>query len=453
MTAFNGDAIVEARRETRVLDSVGVLVVGGGVAGMAAAVAAARNGARTILAERDGCLGGTATMGLMAVLMGVDFDVNRGACHELVSRLAERDGALTGPNVAFDPETFKIVADEWLAANGVELLYHAWFAAPIVEGRTVRGAILEMKEGRRAVLAETTIDASGDGDVAAAAGAQFARDGESQPVTSIFRLDGVDIPPLIRYIEAHPTQFYSAPGQRVWLVDRDPPFFTVRGFFDLIRKAREGGELDLPHDSIALGPLPVPGQVFVNATRIGGVDGTKSRDLTRGEIEARRQAWSVARFLRRHVPGFGGARLIDVAARIGVRETRRIVGDYVLTREDLLAGRRFHDAVARNWFPMDVHGPAGNEEGHGWTVVPAPYEIPFRCLLPRGCEGLLAAGRCISTDHEAHGSIRSMPCCLATGQAAGTAAGLASRQGTPPRSLDYGILRTALMEQGVLLEG
>lgn len=443
--------IAEPAKMLPVLMQVDVAVVGGGVAGIAAAVAAARNGAKTVLIERDGCLGGTATTGLMVVFMGVDFDVLTGTCRDFLERMAARKGAMIGSNTPFDPEVFKSVAEEWLTGHGVQLLYHAWFADVIVRDETVAGVVVELKEGRRAILARQVIDATGDADVVAAAGAPFEKSPAMQPVTSIFRVDHVDLPQLIAYIENNPDQFYNEQGQKTWRLDNDPPFFTIGGFFDLIKKARDQGELDLPHESIWLGPLPRQGELFINTTRVQGVDGTSSLELSRAEVETKRQAWSVWNFLRKHVPGFARAEMVDIAVRMGVRETRRAIGEYVLTKEDLLSGRRFPDAIAMYNFPMDVHGPRGQEEGHGWTVVRNAYDIPFRALIPKGFDGLLVSGRCISSDHEAHGSTRAMPCCMATGEAAGTAAAIASRKGLSARDVNREELRRTLKAQGVML--
>lgn len=443
--------IREQGRDIPVWGRYDVVVVGAGVAGISAAAAAARNGASTLLVERDGCAGGTATTGLMVVFMGVNFHVLRGNCQELLKRMENNGAAFVGPNTPFDPEEFKFVAEEWLLENRVGLLYHALFSDVIGSGGAVKGIIAELKEGRRAILAGAVIDASGDGDVAAAAGAPFEKRGRTQPMTSIFRVDSVDTARVIRYIESHPDQFFNLPGQKTWMPDHDPPFFTIGGLFDLIRQARAAGELYLPHDSIWFGPLPRPGEYYINTTRIGGLDGTSSRDLTKGEVEVRKQARSVVAFLRKRVPGFERTRLVDVAPRIGVRETRRIVGEYSLRRDDLTNGATFEDAVAVYDFPMDVHAPEGKEESHGWTLVSRPYDIPYRVLLPQRVENLLVCGRCISVDKDAHGSTRAMPCCMATGEAAGVAAALAVKEGRSVRNVDVQKLRKTLVQQGAYL--
>lgn len=451
----NRKEIFEPAKHIPVLMNVDVAIVGGGVAGIAAAIAAAREGAKTVLIERDGCLGGTATVGMMCVFQGADFSVVRGIFYELVERLKEQQGIVLGPNAChapFDPEIFKFVSEQMVLESGSEILYHTYFSKAIVRDKVVEGIIVETEGRRCAILAKNTIDTSGNADVIASVNAPFEKDKYLQPVTLVFRIDHVDLMKLIEYIKANPEQFYSASGQRTWLIDQDPPFFTVGGFFDLIRDAKSKKELYLPHDSIWLGVLPRQGELFINATRVGNVDGTSSVDLTKAVIDARKQMWSVAKFLIRHVPGFEKAQIVDSGVRIGVRETRRTIGEYMLTKDDLLTGRRFSDAIANYNFPMDVHSPKGKEEGHGWTLVPASYDIPLRCLIPKSYESLLVGGRCISTDHEAYGSIRSMPCCMATGQAAGVAAALAAKKGIAIRNIDIKELRDALFRQGGLLQ-
>jgi hypothetical protein len=443
--------IPEALQQLPVVGRFDVVVVGAGVAGISAAIASARNGMKTLLVERDGCAGGTATTGLMVVFMGVNFDLVKGNCLELISRLEKNKAAMIGPNTPFDPEELKFLAEEWLGEHKVEMLYHALFSDVICCGSILKGIVVDLKEGRRAILAEMVIDASGDGDVAAAAGALFEKRDRTQPLTSIFRVDHVDTARVIEFIQAHPQQFFNLPGQQTWKIDNDPPFFTIGGLFDLIKAARRKGELYLPHDSIWFGPLPRKGEYYINATRIGGLDGTLSRDLTKAELDVRKQARSVVAFLRKYVPGFEETQLVDTAARIGVRETRRITGEYTLLREDLVNGREFDDAIAVYDFPMDVHGPEGKEESHGWTLVKTPFDIPYRVLVPKGVENLLTSGRCISVDHNAHGSTRAMPCCMATGEAAGVAAALAVKEKCSIRKVDISLLRKTLVAQGAYL--
>ncbi len=437
--------------------SAEVLVAGGGMAGIAAAVAAARAGADVLLVERGGTLGGVATAGLNCSFMGVDRSVIGGVLWEVLDRLASVGGSIEGLYTPFDPEAFKTVAMEMVADAGVRLLLHSWVVDAVVDGDTVTGVRFITKSGQREVRAGAVVDATGDGDIAAAAHAPFETgrpDGQpGQPMTVMLRMGNVDTSKLIAYIKANPDELYKNPLKCVLEENRDPPLFLFSGFFDLVRKGKEAGVLRTARESMGLQGLPNKGQVLVNATRVHGLSGIDADDLTRAEIEGRKQAKTVVEFLKKYMPGFDDAHLIDTAASIGVRETRRIKGLYMLTKEDILSERRFPDAIARNFFPMDNHGPADNPNSHSWTVLRAGgfYDIPYRCLLPQTLNGVLLAGRCISATHEAHASTRTMPCSLATGQAAGVAAALSARHGTRPADLDAGLLRKALIEQRVVL--
>lgn len=446
------DYFIESERKIPVVGKFDVIIVGGGVAGIAASIAAARNGANTALIERDGCLGGTATVGLMTEFQGVNFSIVKGIFLEVVEELKLKEGILIGPNSPFDPEIFKFVTEQLVINAGCKILYHTMFTKTILNNNKVTGIIVESKEGRSALFAKTIIDASGDADVVASIGALFEKGNNLQPATSVFRMNHVDIKKLIRYIENNPEQFYFEPGQKTWLIDQTPPLFTIGGFKGLIEEARKKGELYLPHDSIWLCSMPQKGEISVNATRVIDVDGTTSRDLSMAEIDARKQIWSVSNFLKKYVPGFEKARLLDCGTRIGVRESRRIIGEYKLTKEDLLSGKKFTDTIATYKFPMDIQAYNEKKESHGWILVPNPYDIPLRCLIPKNIDGLLVCGRCISTDHEAHGSTRSMPCCMATGQAAGTVGALVGRKNIPIRSVNVSEIQEILQEQGVILQ-
>jgi hypothetical protein len=388
----------------------------------------------------------------MVVFMGVSLKVLRGAFAELIRRLEARNGVFVAENSAFDPEIFKIAAEEWLLEEKVDLLYHAAFSDVLMSGSSVKGLVLQLKEGRRAVLSRVIVDATGDADAAAAAQVSFQATPHEQPMTSVFWMDRVETPKVIQYIETHPDQFFSLPGQKTWYIDRKPPVFTLGGFFGLIKTARESGELYLPHDSIWLGPLPREGQYFINTTRIQGLNGTSSIDLSKAEIEMRKQAWSTAAFLKKYVPGFEHAEMLDIAVRVGVRETRRIIGEYILTKDDLINGAKFDDVIAVYDFPMDIHGPTGQEETHDWKLINGNYEIPYRVLVPQKVDNILVGGRCISVDTQAHGSTRAMPCCMATGEAAGVAAAIACDTGTAVRNIDVKRLQKLLREQGVFFQ-
>lgn len=441
-----------------------VLVVGGGPAGLGAALGAAEAGAEVILAERYGFLGGNATAALVMPLMsfhtqraaferpgalklfptdhGPGEPVVAGALARLLSRLVTTGGAIapsldTGYVVPFDPEAFKLAALELLDTAGVRFLFHA-FASGVVEDGPLRGVVFETKSGPLVIQARAVVDCTGDGDVAARADAAYElgreQDGLVQPMTLMFRMVEFERAAFEGYVRAHPDQWRG-----------------VHGLWDLIRRATEAGELELPREDILFFGTPHAREVSVNSTRVTGVLGTDVFDWSYAEWASRRQLQQIATFLRRYVPGFEQAYVAQSGVHTGVRETRRIVGDYQLTADDVLGARRFDDAIARGAYPVDIHNPRGSGTVLKRLPEGAAYDIPLRCLLPRGVEGLLVAGRCISGTHEAHSSYRVMPIVMATGQAAGVCAALAARRGITPRAVAVREVQRELLRQGASL--
>jgi len=452
-------------RQVPVARECDVLVVGGGPAGVAASVAAARGGARTLLVEQYGALGGMGTVGLVGPFMtSFSADGKRqviaGIFDELVRRMVAVGGAIHPSEVPpgsshsgfivryhnnvtpFDPESLKLVAAEMAVEAGVELLLHSFVFDVLMregaEAPAIAGVFAANKSGVQCLRARVVVDCTGDADVAALAGAPTEKgrpeDGKTQPMTMFFRVGGVDGEQVRQYVREHPEE-------------RSP-------FTGIVERGRAAGEWpEVPRERVGIYESSTPGEWRVNTSRLLGLDGTKVEDLTRGEVEGRRQVHALMAFFRKRVPGFAGARLIDTAGQVGVRETRRIVGEYVLTVEDICAGRRFPDAVALCSYGVDVHNPEGPGQGRRQEYETANvYEIPYRCLVPRRVEQLLVAGRCISSTHEANGAIRVMPPCFATGQAAGTAAALAVKSGRSPREVPADKLRRALAAAGQVLE-
>jgi hypothetical protein len=295
--------------------------------------------------------------------------------------------------------------------------------------------VFETKSGPVVVRAQNTVDCTGDGDIAAAARADYAigreSDGLTQPMTLMFRMVGFDEEAFNRYAQEHPDQWRS-----------------VHGLWDLVEDATEAGDLDLPREDMLFFGTAHPGEVAVNSTRVTHALGIDVFDLTRAETVSRRQMAQVARFLRDYVPGFADSYVAQSGVQIGVRETRRVLGDYVLTGDDILAARKFPDVIARGTYPVDIHNPTGK----GTVLRPVPagdaYDIPLRCLVPRGIDHLLTAGRCISGTHEAHSSYRVTPTAMATGQAAGVCAALAAATGKTPREVPTEAVQAELMRQG-----
>jgi FAD-dependent oxidoreductase family protein len=457
--------VVEAARDLPVAHETDVLVVGGGIAGVMAALAAGRTGARTLLVERFGSLGGTGTAAMMN-LFYVPYAASRGLVRELFDRLIARGGAIPGEFVVYDPELYKVTALEMLAEANVRVLLHTLVSDVVMDGRGLRGIIVENKSGRQAILSRVAVDASGDADVAARAGAPYIkgreRDGKMRPMTLIFRMGGVDVPRLVEYVRAHPDDFSPDPLQ--CMLDLEHHMIRIFGFFKLVEAAKARGELwpDCYYFRVE-SVLPDRGVLTVNATRVYGVDGTSGEDLSRAEIETRHQMIQLANWARAHVPGFERSFILDSAHTIGVRETRRIRGEYVMTEEDILAGRRYDDAVAvdanqQNPRQQGGHPPDGQEggiqdlEAREMVARMFVYEIPYGCLVPREVDGLLVAGRCISVDHHADVYTRNQGSAMATGVAAGVAGALAARAGIPPRTVDVRAVQGALGRLGVDLD-
>ena len=449
-------------RTAQIAASTDVLIVGGGPAGIGAAVGAARAGAKVILVEQYGFLGGAATAQLVNPFMSahtqesllrrggkmtmypVDHGhgerVIKGLLVELVKRLLEKNGAVepseeTGFLMPFDPEILKVVLMDLIDDSGVEVLFHS-FASSFLPDKDNPGVVFETKSGPVIVKAKCIVDCTGDGDIAVSAGAPFeiGRECDSlvQPMTLYFRMGGFQREPFYNYIKVHPEQWYG-----------------VFGLWDLIKKASREGMPDLPREDLLMFPSPHPNEVSVNSTRVVKVLGVDVWDLSKAEWESRRQVQQVAQFLTSYVPGFENAYLIQTGVQVGIRETRRIVGDYKLSGEDVIEARKFPDCIARCAYPLDIHNPLGKGT-HLERLPPGEsYDIPLRSLFPKNCDRLLVAGRCISGSHEAHSSYRIMPEAMATGQAAGVTAALSAIENRDIRALKLNVIQNELFRQGV----
>ncbi|CAG7609463.1 hypothetical protein PAESOLCIP111_01171 [Paenibacillus solanacearum] len=430
-----------------VSNDVDVLVVGGGSAGIASAIAAAKNGARTMLLEQRGFLGGMGTLALVpafcpfsdkekAVVRGIGLELmdrmKRACSPDYFNRYEEQLDW-----VPIDAEVLKRVYDDAVLEHGVKLLYHT-FAPQVLldaEGKRIEGVGIVNKSGRSIIRSRYVIDATGDADVAALAGVPFQKggdEGELQPGTMCYVLANVD--------RARFEQFVAETGDTGQL-------------HKAVEQAIHDGVLPEGRKSISGLAWIENSLVGVNFGHVFGIDGTKAEDLTRGAIEGRKLVEVQLAFFKSRVPGFERAHLAATGEQIGIRETRRIQGDYVLTADDFMAAASFPDDIARNAYYIDIH-LANSKSAMKFTHLPPgqSHGVPYRCLLPVGIDNLWVAGRAASSDRAVQGSLRVMPNCFAMGQAAGTAAALALRGGLlGSRGVGIEELQRALLEQGAWL--
>lgn len=432
----------EPAREIPVFGRFDVAVVGAGATGICAAVAAARAGARTLLLDSAGVPGGTAASGLPWAGGFTDGkkQIIRGLAGELAGRLQKAGGMQANLDtdnwIPFDSECLKLVAIEMLAGANVQLLLHTVVADAIVEEGRIRGVIVENKGGRQALFASAVVDTSGDADVALRAGVptEFGRasDGRTQPMTMMFHVAHVDL-----------DRFEKAGGYA--MIERKFTELATPLGFENPRRGDLSGLFRIPGR---------PGEVSLNVTRVLGLRGTDPVELSNAELAGRRQVREfLFEFLRPHVPGFESAYLASTAAKIGVRETRRIVGEYVMRESDITGYREQPDSIGRGAYPIDIHSPTdATTNFRSREHVPGrSYAIAYRVLVPLRVDQLLVAGRCVSATHEALSAIRVMPICMVMGQAAGTAAALSVAAGTPPRALDVKLLQQKLVADGTYL--
>ena len=447
--------------------SADLLVVGGGPAGVCAAVAAARQGLKVVLADSGNCLGGMGTKGLVGPFMTC-YDaagenmIIRGLFEEIVDRLIAEGGALHPSGIRqgteftawiseghdhctpFDPEILKKVYDRICAEAGVKVLFHANFLSPIMKGRKICGALLLTPSGVEAARAKMVIDATGDGTVAFRAGAPCVfgdpENNRVQPASLFFRINNVDTDRLIADVVPHLPEFRRVNG------------VSYRCLHWRVAEAEAAGEWDLARKSVNIWRSVEKDQWVINCTRIHGVDATDCEILSAAEVEGRRQVEELMHFFHKYVPGCEKATLMGTGSTMGIRESRHVHGDFILPVEDLINGVIPDDNILLSANSIDVHGAMGGPAGGLYMPIKKNmYGVPYRCLIPKDVEGLLLAGRCISADSPAAGAIRVMPPAMAIGQAAGTAAALCLQRGATPASLDYADLKASLLKQNVFL--
>ncbi len=418
-----------------------VLVVGGGPAGIGAALAAAREGASTMIVEQFNCLGGVAGAGghghiSIYCAWGTQTRTVGGVALDIARKICDGGfGWMKHHGTWFEVEGLKLVLERMMQAAGVRLLYYTFFCETIVEDGKVVGAVIQNKSGRQAILAKRVVDCTGDGDVAASAGAPFEvgrpSDSKCQPMTLMFTIGGVDWPKV---------EAWRTDGRMVHVWE----------------EAQRNGDME-PFQKNIMGfwwTPTRPDQVGINFTHITGMDSTKAEDLTAATIEGRRQAFHMIPVFRKYVSGMENCYLVSTPNTVGIRESRRIMADVVLTEQDMLAGREWDDSIGYGSFFIDIHNidGAGMDPTEYFPPLGFKYQIPYRILVPKGVDSLLTGGRCVSVTHLALGSIRVMAQCILTGEAAGAAAALSIRQGVSPRSVNVSEVQASLRKAGGVLD-
>ena len=450
--------ITEQERYLSVRKDVDILVVGGGPSGLMAAEAAAEGGHKVLMIDNRSFLGGNMTIGLpvLGFLSQKQKQIIKGLPDRFIQRLRARNAAsehrpcpLHMGITLVEPEAVKTEALALMVESGVEIMLYTYFVDVIMEGAEIKGVIIETKAGREVILAKTVIDCTGDADVAFRAGVpceQGDEKGGVQPPTLMFCMAGVDTEKLRMSIAHEPRTYLTDFIPNAYFGQNNQ--FIVVGLRTLMEKGRADG-FNLPTQRTIVITGLRQGEAWINMSAVAGVNGVDPDSLTYGEIKGREQIGDIQKYLVKYVPGFENAYFTKMAPFLGIRETRRIVGAYVMTGEDILSCRRFEDVIAVASYPLDLHHP----EGGGCTLEWCGdcYDIPFRSLVPLAVENLLVAGRCISTTHEAMSSTRVMATCMALGEAAGRAAGLAVRQNSYPRDIDVRQLQKELLEKGAFL--
>ena len=472
-----------------------VLVVGGGTAGFVAAIAAARNGAKVLLVEKRDHLGGTHSGGMVMMIRSMrhmkapkganekkvmiasyessydDQQVVFSIAQEYIDRMLETGSAWGTKGQAtarqlFDPEIAKWMIEQMVLEAGVDVWFYSQSTDVLIADHAVKGVVVENLLERVEITAKITIDTTGDGEVCAAAGASFEKGdpetGYGQPMTLYFVMGGVHLERTLEYIRNNPGEFGSDYVATVARLREAGKPFTVLPFKEKIRAALANGDYPIPYgiekvnpDTLTYMARPMfrNGKfrydlISHNMDMAYNVDATDRKQLTAATIAMRDAAVRMAAFYRKYVPGYEDSYLVHTAQTVGVRDSRRIVGDYTLTKEDVLSGKTFDDGIGRYGSVVDVHDKDGKQSlvlaevgGSGW------FHVPYRVLVPAGIRNLLVAGRCISADYVAQGCTRSQAACMMTGQATGTAAALAIRAGVEPREVNISELQTTLASQ------
>ncbi len=450
------------------MEKYDVVVCGGGTAGTIAAISSARAGARTLLVERDGFLGGTATYGIpfLGFFSGNGTKVSGGVPQEIVDRMVSLKGCAghvrggswrTGTGeydyefslTPYDSECLKFTAQEMVLDAGAEVKFQSVLIGAKREEKKISSIELLTAEGRQEVSGDILVDATGDAMLTRLAKFQteLRGRGDMQNVTHIIRVGNVDADRMVECLKSEG----RIKGLADWHIrlTRGPLLDGGEGFVHVAGHAQLWDEKP---------PLTFTGvrwrkeEMSFNITRTTNVDPTNAEDINRAEISERRNVTAVLEAMRARIPGFEKAYLVSTNTRVGIREGRRVRGIYTLTEEEVIERSEFADGIARGAYPIDIHDPKGGKTQFSFIKGGGSYAVPYRCLIPEESENLLVAGRCVSTTGKALGSVRLMPCCMALGQAAGTGAAFAAFGGVPPMKVDIDKLRDRLMEDGAILE-
>lgn len=455
-----------------------VVVAGAGMPGVVAAIAAARNGARTLLTDRFTFLGGNVTAGLLGNFLTFHNMKGEQICDGIPQEIVDECIALGGcfpdhrghlPNpygnaysvTPVDAEALKLVTQKLCVGAGVTLMLNTYTLGPVIAGNRVTGVRAVNKSGERTIRARVVIDATGDADLVAQAGGPFLlgdEAGRTMSISLFFRLGGVDLTRHLEYVKQRPDQFMLgedpfvgktreeiAAGLTHW---KDYPLVT--GYYDAVKEAKARGEFHKNRERVVFSITTIPGVVTVNSTSVLGLDPTDGEALTRAALEGREQIYAVRDFFRKYVPGFAQAFVLDSAAALGVRESRRIVGEETLTTEACLEGRKSDRDVARGAYCLDVHEASGRIV-HKHVAHGESYGVPYGCLVPTQIDGILVAGRSLSSERYANGSVRVQAHVMALGQAAGTAAAMCAAKGWMPREVPVTEVRQDLRRRGAII--
>jgi len=457
---------MENRRERQIIKTQ-VLVLGGGAGGVGAAIAAAREGAETIIVDRQGFLGGNMTIGLplLAFLDAQGRQVTRGLPQEIVDRLIELDGSfghrecpLHNSTTVIDPNLMKIVIFEKIKQYGVRPLLHCEIIDATVENGEIKSVVVKGKGKEIEIFADVIIDATGDGDVAYMAGADFEKgqyaNGETQPPTLMFTVGGFNLEKFMDFLEEHPDELKHGSSMKI------RPGYTAEflrasenhvfvGLKNLVSKLRQEGKCPIDRDTIIYINLPKEGYIALNCIRILNFDGTKIEELSRGEIESSLQIIPLINMLKEHVPGFENVYLSSIAPFLGIRETRRIIGKQMIREEAAVNGIIPDDTIALGSYIIDIHSGSGDS-----TIIRSlagPYGITYGATISKDVKRLMLSGRCISVDPVVFGSSRVMPTCMAVGEGVGIGAALAAKQGVLPDEVDVQLIRQKLREHRAII--